>query len=279
MKGSLKEAKLLRKRLILIQKPMARLTGDIKLEGTLGDVTFYKAEDRYLARMKAGVDRKRFKKDPAFLRSRACSRVFGQASRAARTFSIAFASLLEDFPCRRFNSAMTGALVKAFSANAGTSAGSGTHTEDINPDNLSSTTGFEFNRKALLGEVFQIPWQASINRDTGTAQISIPSFIPADGVVNNCGATHFSLHAALTAVDLRFGKHQTVRTHTGQIMFGPQQEKAIELRMAQTESGAGNLPLFLTLGVAFSRKALHQFFRVDGDIHNALQIIAVDAAE
>lgn len=146
---------------------MARLTGDIKLEGTLGDVTFYKAEDRYLARMKTGVDRKRFKKDPAFGRSRECSRVFGQASRAAHAFKIAFSLLPEDFPCKRFNSAMTGALVKTFSAKAG----SGTPADGINPDNLSLTTGFEFNWSALLGEVFQIPWQSSINREMGTAQL------------------------------------------------------------------------------------------------------------
>ena len=112
-----------------------------------------------------------------------------------------------------------------------------------------------------------------------TAQILIPSFIPADRVINNCRATHFSLHAALTAVDLEFGKHETFRTHTGQIMLGLQQEEAIELRIALTEAGADDLPLFLTLGVAFSRKALHQFFRVDGGIHNALQIIRVDVAE
>jgi len=45
---------------------MARQSGIIKLEGTIGDLTFYKSSDGMLARMKGGVDGDRIRKDPAF---------------------------------------------------------------------------------------------------------------------------------------------------------------------------------------------------------------------
>ena len=38
---------------------MAKQSGIIKLEGTIGDVTFYKSKDGLLARSKGGVDASR----------------------------------------------------------------------------------------------------------------------------------------------------------------------------------------------------------------------------
>ena len=40
-------------------KKMARQKGIIKLLGTVGDITFYKAKEGYLAREKGGVDKDR----------------------------------------------------------------------------------------------------------------------------------------------------------------------------------------------------------------------------
>lgn len=45
---------------------MARQKGIIKLDGTIGDITFYKSKDGYLAREKGGVPADRIANDPAF---------------------------------------------------------------------------------------------------------------------------------------------------------------------------------------------------------------------
>jgi hypothetical protein len=58
---------------------MARQKGIIKLEGTIGDVSFYKSKDGYLAREKGGVDGDRIKNDPAFQRTRENGSEFGRA--------------------------------------------------------------------------------------------------------------------------------------------------------------------------------------------------------
>ena len=49
---------------------MARQVGIIKLEGGIGDISFYKTKDGHLARTKGGVDGKRIANDPAFQRTR-----------------------------------------------------------------------------------------------------------------------------------------------------------------------------------------------------------------
>jgi hypothetical protein len=49
---------------------MARQKGIIKLEGTIGDISFYKSKDGHLARTKGGVDGEWIQNDPAFQRTR-----------------------------------------------------------------------------------------------------------------------------------------------------------------------------------------------------------------
>jgi hypothetical protein len=45
---------------------MAKQTGIILLTGTIGNMTFYKRDSGYYARMKSSLDGRRVKTDPAF---------------------------------------------------------------------------------------------------------------------------------------------------------------------------------------------------------------------
>lgn len=45
---------------------MAKQSGILKLEGTIGNITFYKSQDGFLAREKGGVDGARIASDPKF---------------------------------------------------------------------------------------------------------------------------------------------------------------------------------------------------------------------
>ena len=49
---------------------MAKQKGILKLDGTIGGITFYKSQDGYLAREKGGVDGNRIATDPNFQRTR-----------------------------------------------------------------------------------------------------------------------------------------------------------------------------------------------------------------
>ena len=63
---------------------MARQKGIIKLDGTIGDITFYKSKDGYLAREKGGIPADRIANDPAFQRTRENGAEFGRAGKAGR---------------------------------------------------------------------------------------------------------------------------------------------------------------------------------------------------
>ena len=49
---------------------MPKQRGIIKLDGTIGDITFYRTKDGYMAREKGGVSAERMQTDPAFERTR-----------------------------------------------------------------------------------------------------------------------------------------------------------------------------------------------------------------
>lgn len=48
---------------------MAKQTGPVKLEGTIGNICFYKMGEAYYARLKSSLTGKRVKKDPRFRRT------------------------------------------------------------------------------------------------------------------------------------------------------------------------------------------------------------------
>ena len=61
---------------------MARQKGIIKLDGTIGGITFYKTtEDGYLAREKGGVSADKIANDPNFQRTRENGEGFGRAAK------------------------------------------------------------------------------------------------------------------------------------------------------------------------------------------------------
>ena len=67
---------------------MAKQKGIIKLTGKIGDLSFYKSKDGYLAREKGGVDGERIKNDPAFARTRENGSEFGLAATAGDRKSV-----------------------------------------------------------------------------------------------------------------------------------------------------------------------------------------------
>lgn len=62
---------------------MARQTGDIKITGTIGDITFYRMDGEYYARMKSSLTAKKVKTHPHFALTRMYAKWLGEASKLA----------------------------------------------------------------------------------------------------------------------------------------------------------------------------------------------------
>ena len=69
---------------------MARQSSFLKLEGTIGDVTFYKGANGSFARQKGGISKSRILNDPNFQRTRENLAEFAKAAAASQLLKNAF---------------------------------------------------------------------------------------------------------------------------------------------------------------------------------------------
>src|SRR5690242_16891895 len=102
---------------------MARQKGIIKLDGTIGGITFYKSQDGYLAREKGGVPVDRIANDPAFQRTRENGAEFGRAGSAGKTLRTAFRAMLQSASDNKMVGRLTAEMVKVIQADATSARG------------------------------------------------------------------------------------------------------------------------------------------------------------
>ena len=130
---------------------MARQKGIIKLKGTVGDITFYKSIDGYLAREKGGIEASRIATDPAFVRTRENGAEFGNAAMAGKLLRDTVRALSMNTSDSRVAARLTKVLAKVknmdtTSVRGERNVGSGIAT----PAGKLLMKGFNFNIKAPL---------------------------------------------------------------------------------------------------------------------------------
>mgnify|MGYP007127515140 CR=1 FL=1 len=82
---------------------MANQKGIIKIEGTVGGMTFYKKDGQYLVKEKSSISADKIANDPAFARTRENNAEFGAAGTAGKLLRDA----LRDRKSTRLNSSHT----------------------------------------------------------------------------------------------------------------------------------------------------------------------------
>ncbi|MRG45165.1 hypothetical protein GFS24_08565 [Chitinophaga sp. SYP-B3965] len=92
---------------------MARQIGIKKITGTKGNITFYKMNGEYYARMKSSLKGKRVKKDPAF---RLTMMYAGWLKKASKIASVVYRALPEDEREHHQYRTMTGIAMKMLKA-------------------------------------------------------------------------------------------------------------------------------------------------------------------
>ena len=95
---------------------MAHQKGIIKLRGTIGDITFYKSKDGYIARENQAVSGERIATDPSFQRTRENGAEFGRGGRAGKTLRTSFKSLLQNTADSKMVSRLTKEMMRVIHA-------------------------------------------------------------------------------------------------------------------------------------------------------------------
>ena len=248
---------------------MARQKSIFKIEGTLGDVTFYKSKDGYLVREKGGISAERFRNDPNFQRTRENSSEFGRAGKAGKTLRSCFRNLLKEVADYRMTSRLTQQMMKVIQLDATSTRGQ----RNVIDGETELLQGFDFNQNSKLGSCFFAPYTATLDRTTGEAGLSVSPFIPSEVIAAPGGATHFKMVTSATAVDFEAETFISTDQSTAILPWNTTESAAINLD--NTLSPGLSQPLFYVFGINFYQQVNGEMYPLKNGAYNALQIVKV----
>lgn len=248
---------------------MAKQKGIIKLDGTIGGITFYKSQDGYLAREKGGVPADRIANDPAFQRTRENGEEFGRAGKAGKILRNAIRALLQNASDSRMVSRLTQIMVDVI------------HEDTTNPRGQRNVIdgeaelleGFEFNINGKLGTTLYAPFTGTIDRVAGTLTANVPAFVPINMIAAPGGTTHFKIVSAGAEVD--FENETFVMDSQASGILPWDATATVVINLANAVTANSTHPLFLALGIEFYQQVNGQMYPLKNGAYNALALVKV----
>jgi len=181
---------------------MAKVT-DVFLNGTIGNVVFYRRMGTQCARSRAlNV------KQSAATKIRSAN--FGIAARAGKTLRSGLMPSMPDATDRSMQSRFSGALSKWL----GTSA----IDELASTDAVPYISALEFTKEQPVRQRFKVPFSISVPH-ANVVTVSIDSFIPSEQIVAPAGTRLVTLVISVSACLLKTGEPTGSETHTIDIPY------------------------------------------------------------
>ncbi len=249
---------------------MAKQKGIIKLDGTIGGITFYKSQDGYLAREKGGVSAERIANDATFQRTRENGAEFGRAGKAGKILRNAIRALLQNASDSRMVSRLTQKMVEVIQEDVTNTRGQ----RNVIDGEAELLTGFEFNKNGKLGTTLYAPYTGTIDRVAGTIVANLPAFVPLNMIAAPGGTTHFKIVSAGAEVDFENESFVVDSQATAILPWDSNATAVINLSNAVTANSTH--PLFLMLGIEFYQQVNGQMYPLKNGAYNALAIADVD---
>jgi len=248
---------------------MAKQKGIIKLDGTIGGITFYKSQDGYLAREKGGVSADRIANDPNFQRTRENGEEFGRAGKAGKLLRNSIRAMLQNASDSRMVSRLTQKMVEVIQEDATNPRGQ----RNVIDGEAELLEGFEFNISGKLGTTLYAPYTSTIDRVAGTLAVSIPAFVPLNMIAAPGGATHFKIVSAGTEIDFENETFVVATSETAVLPWDTTATALINLSNAVTANSTH--PLFLALGIEFYQEVNGQMYPLKNGAFNPLALVKV----
>lgn len=248
---------------------MAKTRSLLNIEGTLGEMTFYRDEDGYKVRTKGGVSKNRIETDPAFVRTRENMNEFAQNATSGKQLRLAAVDLMADAKDKRVTSRLTKVMSQV--KNQDTTSARGQRKVNIGLSTSSGRAalkGFEFNGRSTLSSVLLTDYTL----DAATGEVSITDFIPAQRLNAPQGATHVSLSSGFLNLDFETGDKALELSNVVNLPINLTATN-ITLTPAAAPAGTGNQ--FYFLKIAFFQEMNAVQYPLNNGVFNALQLIEV----
>jgi hypothetical protein len=249
---------------------MAKQKGLIRLDGSIGDMTYYKSKDGYRAKGKAGPTKERIASDPGFIRTRENMAEFGRAGTGGKLIRQAINPILKDAKDSKAVSRLLKVMSQVIKSDTVNKRGERTVTDG----DITLLKGFEFNANAILSTTLYMAPATVVDRTTGTLTINIPAFVPSSSIIAPQGATHFKLVGAGAAID--FDAHIVTSTMNASSRYAWDETSTDAITLVNTIAAGTTLPLFLFLGIQFFQEMNGVQYPLSNGSSNALSLIEVN---
>lgn len=248
---------------------MAKQSGIIPLEGTIGNITFYKSKEGFLAKGKGGIPADRIANDPAFQRTRENGSEFGRAGAAGKVLRNSIRGLLQNASDSLVVSRLTTEMVKVIQADVTNVRGE----RNVIDGEAELLQGFEFNINAKLGSTLYAPFTSTIDRVAGTLTANIPAFIPLNMIAAPGGGTHFKIVSSGAEIDFENESFVVDAQESGILPLDSNLTAVLNLVNAVTPNSTH--PLFLVLGIEFYQDVNGVKYPLKNGAFNALSLVKV----
>lgn len=248
---------------------MARQKGIIKLDGTVGGITFYKSKEGYLAREKGGVSADKIANDPNFQRTRENGEEFGRAGKAGKLLRNAIRAMLQNASDSRMVGRLTAEMVKVIQEDVTNTRGQ----RNVIDGEAELLEGFEFNINGKLGTTIYAPFTSTIDRVAGTLVVNIPSFVPINMVAAPGGSTHFKIVS--TGAEIDFENETFIMDAQATAVLPWDSVATGVLVLTNTVTANSTHPLFLALGIEFYQEVNGQMYSLKNGASNPLALTKV----
>lgn len=246
---------------------MAKYKSLFDVQGTLGEVTFYKGEDGQYVRRKGGVSKNRILNDPNFVRTRENLSEFGRAATSGKLMRRAINSLMLDAKDSRVTSRLTKVLNQVKNEDLTSARGQrNVATGLANPLGRARLKGFNFNAKSELDTVLM----AQYTLDSATGEIVISDLIPNQQISTPEGATHLSFSAGFLNLDLAT---ETKDLQLSNVVNLPINGIASTVTLTPAVPALGTGQSYYVLKVAFFQEINGIQYPLKNGAFNALQLI------
>jgi len=225
---------------------MATQKSLIKLEGNVGDLTFYKQDDSYRVRQRSGHSAQRIAKDPHFARTRENYNEFGRTSHIAkcirRTLKYALGELHELFYESTTANRLTQRVNHIVKADMENPRGS----RCVQPANVRMFSGFSVNNAMALKDAIYIPLHTTYDKEQGTLALDI-SEMHLKAIVLPPKTTLFRIHLIALSLDFAGDFFPEASYHSRLLNT----TDGIEEQLPTLQIVRPDLPLVVFFGISF----------------------------
>lgn len=248
---------------------MAKYKSLFEVEGTLGEVNFYKSQDGYRMRRKGGVSKERIESDPAFIRTRENNTEFGNSASGGKMLRRAVIDLMADAKDSKVSSRLTQRMSRVKNLDLTSARGQRkVEVGILSPEGKMVLKEFNFNKYATLSSVLL----SDYNLDTVTGEIVIDNFVPQQRLAIPEGSTHVALISGFLNLDFTTGEKDLQLSNVVNL---PINGTATTVTLTPATAPVGTGQSFYLLKVAFYQQINGIQYSLNNGSFNALQVLEV----